>query len=233
MSGKIVGVLGGMGPLATVEFLRLVMALTPARKDWDHLRMIVDIHPQVPSRSRHHLYGEASPVPEMIDACRRLADHPVDFIVVPCNSASAFLEDVIPHVAVPVESIVDATVAELEPHAARRVAVMGGVVTYDRRLYEQPLARRGMTLVLHDASLQRRIEGLIEMLKRGGASEEAQREFEIIVEELVRESGAGHLILACTELAMLRQTAIPVPATDSAAALARHTIRLARRPADG
>jgi aspartate racemase len=229
---KVVGVLGGMGPLATVEFLRLLMDATPARKDWDHLRTIVDIHPQIPSRSRHHLYGEPSPVPGMIEACRRLAAYPVDFIVVPCNSASAFIAEVAPQVSVPIENIVDATAAELAGGAHQRIAVMGGVVTYERSLYQPALARHGMSLANHDEPLQRRVEALIELLKTHGATPEGQRELEAIAQELVAQTGAEHLILGCTELAMLDRTTLAIPATDSAEALARRTVRLARGDVD-
>lgn len=227
---KTVGVLGGMGPLATVSFLQLLIEHTPATRDWDHLRTIVDIHPHIPSRSRHHLYGEASPVSGMIDACRRLAAYPVDFIVIPCNSAAAFLPEVVPHVTVPIESILEATVAEMARHPARpsRVAALGGVVTYDRALYGPPLAARGLTLVRHDPDLQRQTESLIETLKRAGASQEADHEFEKIERRLIERHEVDGLILGCTELALLKRTQSPLCVVDSAAALARHAVALAR-----
>jgi aspartate/glutamate racemase len=90
------------------------------------------------------------------------------------------------------------------------------------------LAKRGLVLASHDAPLQRRIEALIETLKLRGASESAQRDFVDIVDALTKETGAQHLILACTELAMLDPPSLAIPSTDSAAALARHTIRLAK-----
>lgn len=229
-SDKVVGVLGGMGPLATLAFLQLVMANTPVRKDWDHLRLIVDIHPHIPSRSRHHLYNEPSPVPGMIEACRRLANYPVDFIVIPCNSAAAFVDDVAPHVPVPIASIVDATVAEIvdSPVKPARVVVMGGVVTYERSLYRPALEAAGIALADHGEALQRRIEALIEHLKKNGATPEGQSELEAMSSALVAAQGADLLVFGCTELAMLDRSRLALATFDSSEALARRTVRMAR-----
>ena len=107
---KVVGILGGMGPFATALFFEKMLELTPAKKDWEHLRIIIDNNPKIPSRSRHYLYGEESPVLGMIETCRRLEAYPVDFIVIPCNSASCFLEDVQAKINIPILNIFEITV---------------------------------------------------------------------------------------------------------------------------
>ena len=100
-----------MGPHATSECFNKIIRLTPAQKDWDHLHLVIDNNTKITSRTRHVLFDEASPVPGMIDACRRLASYPVDFIAVSCNSACFFLDQITPHVNVPVMSIMSETVA--------------------------------------------------------------------------------------------------------------------------
>src|SRR5262245_4194541 len=108
---KLVGVLGGMGPHATVDFFAQLVRLTPADKDWDHPHVIVDNNPRMPSRSRAYLYREASPVPDLIAGAQRLVAAGAQLIAVPCNSAAYFLADVRAAVAVPVLDPVAATVA--------------------------------------------------------------------------------------------------------------------------
>ena len=88
---KVIGVLGGMGPHATAAFFQTLLDITPAKKDWDHLRIIVDNNPHVPSRTRHLLYGEESPFSGMLECCKKLERYPVDLAALPCNSAAVFV----------------------------------------------------------------------------------------------------------------------------------------------
>lgn len=85
--GKVIGILGGMGPEATAElFLRIIKA-TPAQRDQDHLRVIVDNNPKIPDRTAAILGEGQSPLPEMVRTARNLERAGVDFIVMPCNTA--------------------------------------------------------------------------------------------------------------------------------------------------
>lgn len=128
MQTKTIGILGGMGPLATALFFKKLVEATPAKKDWEHLRVIIDNDPHIPSRTRHFLYKEESPVPRMIADCQKLAAYPVDFIVIPCNSASYFLPEIQPHITVPILNIMETTARGLASShpGIRRVAVLGG-----------------------------------------------------------------------------------------------------------
>src|ERR1700736_4074186 len=102
---KVVGVLGGMGPHATAAFFRTLLNITPAQKDWDHLRVVIDDNPHIPSRTRSLLFGEASPVPGMLESCKKLESYPVDLIALPCNSAAVFLPELQPQLRVPILNI--------------------------------------------------------------------------------------------------------------------------------
>ena len=89
--GKIVGILGGMGPEATVELMRRVIELTPANDDCDHIRMLVDNNPKVPSRIKALLEGnKESPLPVLIDMALGLEKSGADFLVMPCHTAHAY-----------------------------------------------------------------------------------------------------------------------------------------------
>lgn len=225
-SPQTVGILGGMGPYATSLFFQNVLALTPATKDWDHLRVVIDSNPHIPSRSRHYLFGEASPLPGMIDVGRRLAAYPVDFIVLPCNSASSFLPDLQAQVPVPILDIFAVTVAALKARVpeARRVVVLGGAITYGKRTYAPYLDRCGMKLVDHGPTVQRETELLIERAKLHQRRSSAVRRLGSIINRLVREDRADAVVLGCTEFGFLAPQATPVPVVDSNLELARATV---------
>lgn len=229
MSSKTVGVLGGMGPYATEAFFRRLLDLTPARKDWDHLRLIIDNNPHIPSRSRHFLYDEPSPLPGMIQSCQQLERYPVDLIVLPCNSASIFVRDLQAVVSVPVLNIIEIAseaLASLHPDVKKCVA-LGGFVTYAKRTYESALRGTGIELIQHGEDVQRSVESLIEELKRGNPSEQHRKALLDIIEKLRRDLGAEAAILACTEFGCLSDVRATIPIIDSSEALARRTIQAA------
>ena len=226
---KTVGILGGMGPYATLSFYQMLLEFTPAAKDWDHLRVILDINPHVPSRSRHHLYGEPSPVPAMLASCRKLEAYPVDFIVIPCNSASHYLPELQAGLRVPLLNIMQVTAAALPAQLprVRRVAVLGGVITHERRTYEPFLMAHGIAYVQHAAPVQRRVEALIERIKLNAPRDAVLEDFRRLVGAIRRDYDVDAVILGCTEFGCLGACSTEVPTIDSSRELARYTAQLA------
>ena len=90
-SQKIIGILGGMGPLATADLFRKIVLLTDAEADRDHIRVCIDSNAQIPDRTAAILSGGEDPVPEMADALRNLERCGADCILMPCNTAHYFL----------------------------------------------------------------------------------------------------------------------------------------------
>lgn len=227
-----VGILGGMGPLATAELFTALVRATPADKDWNHLHILVDNNPRMPSRSRAFLFGEASPVPYLVAGAQRLLAAGAQLLVVPCNSAAYYLQPVRDAAgAVPVLDPVQATSAVIvtgwgAERPPRAPLVLGGMVTYRARLYSDALAGSHVHPRYPSEEAQREVVALIEQLKAGAAGA-AER-----VEELVRravDSGADSVILGCTELTLVAaRLGRGVPVYDSTALLARRTLELAR-----
>ena len=91
---KVVGILGGMGPMSTVDLMRMVTERTPVRSEREHLRMLVDSRPQIPDRPAALLGTGESPVPMMQESARMLEKWGAELIAIPCNTAHGFLEDV-------------------------------------------------------------------------------------------------------------------------------------------
>ncbi|MRR16566.1 MAG: aspartate/glutamate racemase family protein [Deltaproteobacteria bacterium] len=228
-TSKIVGVLGGMGPYATLAFFQSLLTLTPAEKDWDHLRIIIDDNPHIPSRTRHVLYGETSPVEGMLESCLKLQQYPVDLIVLPCNSAAVFIPEIQPHLQIPLLNICEITANALVQKypVARRVAVLGGHVTYRRNSYKAFLESHGVDLLDHGADIQKRSEQLIEAIKLDPTPVAHVQAMETIVMTLYKQWQVDAVIMACTEFGCLAKLEAPVPLIDSSLELAKHTVALA------
>lgn len=249
---RTIGVMGGMGPLATVDFFGLLVRLTPADKDWNHLHILIDNNPRIPSRTRAFLFDEASPVPYLIDGARRLEAMGAHLLVVPCNSASYFLAPVRAAAVVPVLDPVAATAEALraaardETGASRRSLrplVLGGMVTHRAELYAKALgdaatggAAHGIVPMRPSDGEQEEVAQLIEALKHGDTSAAiVERTAEVIAAG--QQRGADGAILGCTEFGLIADALVEllprrpiggVPVFNSNELLARQALALAR-----
>lgn len=223
---KTIGILGGMGPYATVSFYQNILNNTLAKKDWDHLHVVIDSNPHIPSRSRHYLYGEPSPVFGMIDSCRRLEAYPVDFIVIPCNSASFYLPEVQKHINIPILNIMEITVNALTGfRSGCSFAVFGGIITYDQHTYEPFLQKNGFSYFHHSLTLQRDVENLIEKIKINDPQDEISSDFNALVHRVFSEHPVSGVILGCTEFDLISNSNCEIPIINSSRELALYTIK--------
>jgi aspartate racemase len=227
---KTVGVLGGMGPDATVDFMSKVIAVTPASKDQDHLHMLVDHNPGVPNRQEAILRGGADPGPELAAMAARLEAAGADFLVIPCNTAYVFQDSILAAVSIPLVSIIDVTIAEIHERApaATSVGVLATDGCLEAGVYQRALEASGMSPVLPEAAEAERLMSLINGIKGGWADDETVASMRELAEALC-ERGAQAVIAGCTEIPLvLQQAMVPVPLVASTDALARHTVALAR-----
>ncbi|HET6780529.1 MAG TPA: amino acid racemase, partial [bacterium] len=111
MGEKVIGVLGGLGPWATLDLFEKILTLTPAAKDQDHLRLIIDNNPKIPDRSPAILGTGEDPTPALVETARNLERAGADFIVIPCNTAHFFYDAVRRAVSIPVLHIMDEVAA--------------------------------------------------------------------------------------------------------------------------
>ena len=108
MKEKVIGILGGMGPEATLDCYSRIISSTPAKTDQDHLRVIIDSNPKVPDRTAAIIAEGESPLPVLVAGCRTLQQAGADFIIIPCVSAHFFLDEIQQQIALPILSIFDA-----------------------------------------------------------------------------------------------------------------------------
>jgi aspartate racemase len=222
----MLGVIGGMGPLATADFFRKLIDATPARDDDEHIPVLIHSVPQIPSRPAAILRGGPSPLPALIEARDRLLGAGATMLAMPCNTAHLWYDDLVAGCAVPFVHIVDA-VADLFPAGAREFGIVATRATLRARVFERRLAGRGIALAAPDeATYDGAVQPAIEAVKRGATEEGGSLLEPVIAAEL--ERGAAAVVLACTELPIaLDGIASPLRARciDSTDALARACVR--------
>ena len=147
MPQKTIGILGGMGPEATVDCFDKIIKNTPATGDQDHPRVVIDSNPKVPDRTAAIIGDGESPVPVMVAGCRALQRAGADFIIIPCVSAHVFLADVQQQIELPILSIFDAVTETItrEYPAIKIVGLLGTTGTVSGGLFQNRLAQEDIT----------------------------------------------------------------------------------------
>ena len=230
-SQKVIGILGGMGPYATVMFMKNILDMTHAEKDWDHIHTVVDNNTQIPSRSRAILYNEASPYEATLASCEKLLSYPVDAIVVPCNSAIYWIKEIESRMMVPVFNPVDIAVRTIKDmHGCTKIVVLAGAVSYKTELYKNTVEKEGIEYIKIPYKLQSQIEEFIEKIKLTGSNEisKLQPEFSCVVDDIVKLTTADAIILGCTEFTYFKDYDYVVPRVNSSYELALKTIEYAK-----
>ena len=229
---RTVGVIGGMGPAATVDFLHRLLAATPAERDQDHLRVLVDNNPKLPNRNAAIAGAAPSPAPELAAMARGLQAQGADFLVMPCNTAHAFAEAITDAVHIPLLSLIDAgaDAAAASASAARSVGLLAADGCLDAGLYQDALASRGLTAVVLDRAERDRFMATVYRIKAGDLGPQVRAEMQALADRL-GSRGAEVVLAACTEVPLVLgrgDTALPlVDATD---ALVARTVAYAVGP---
>jgi len=225
---KTAGVLGGMGPEATLDFMSRVMANTPAECDQDHLRMLVDHNPTLPNRHAAIAGDIPSVGPLLAEMAAGLQTAGADFIVMPCNTAHAFADDIRAAVTVPFLNLVDISVSAAVNTGARKIGVMAAKGCLAAGLYQQSLTRHGLEPILWaDAELQQ-FMALVYRIKAGARDAGIGQTMEELASKLIAQ-GATSLIAACTEIPLVyEQQRCEVPLLNSTELLAQHTLLFAQ-----
>jgi aspartate racemase len=205
MKEKSVGIIGGLGPEATVDLMRRVIQATPAGDDQDHIRMLVDCNPKVPSRMKAILEGTGeNPVPDLVTMAKDLAAWGADFLVIACNTAHLYFDRIQEAVPIPVLHMIDLTADHVvsENPAIRKAGLLASWTVIRPGLYEAALEKRGVALLHPSPALQDRLLTAIRRIKTGRHGAPERESLEEAGRELV-DQGVEALIIACTELSVI------------------------------
>lgn len=234
----VVGVLGGMGPLATVDFLHKVVDATPATCDQDHIPVVVSSIPQVPDRTAAFRRAGPSPLPALIASGRRLVAAGAELIAIPCNTAHLWFDELQPALGLPMLHIVDCALEEalagFAPDEEARIGLLGTPATLESGLYVQRRFAGSDRLRWLQPSADE-IEHYLAAGIRAIKANDLQRGRKLLEEaaHLMADRGARAIVLGCTEIPLVLSSAnSPIPVIDATAALARKAVAwsLAQRP---
>lgn len=223
---KRLGVLGGMGPLATVDFLHKLIEETPASRDQEHIPVIAYSVPQMPDRPPAIVGEGESPLPHMLEGVRTLKHAGATAIVIACNTAHYWYDDLVAQGGVPILHIADAACAALDA-GVRRVGLIATDGTLAAGFYQRRFAALGKTCVPCDKTTQQTLVlPAIEHVKRTElvhahalATQAAQR---------LLERGAQAIVMGCTEIPLAmeyQKSAVSAYCVDATRALARACVR--------
>ncbi len=218
---KVVGVIGGMGPDATVDFMSRVIAFTGATRDQDHVHMLVDNNPAIPCRQQALLGEGEHPGPVMAAMARGLEASGADFLVMPCNTAHAFADAVREAVSIPLVSIVDVTVAACRDHAAVGMLATKGCL--EAGVYQEAFAATSSDMIVPNDAEFPELMDLIFAIKAGDQSPNVGARMRELGEALVAR-GATVVVGGCTEITLvLKDGMLSVPVVSSTDELASAT----------
>jgi aspartate racemase len=201
MADRIIGIIGGMGPGATADLFSEIIRLTPARRDQEHLRVLIYSNPKIPDRTRAILGKGKDPLPALIETARALERAGAGILVMPCNAAHHFLPRLQARIQTPILSMIKETCVEicLRVPEVKSVGLLAATGTIRSRVYHQEFARAGLEVLVPDARGQERVHSAIWQVKAGKRGKSVQHTFESIGAKLSNR-GAGAVILGCTEI---------------------------------
>jgi aspartate racemase len=202
---RVVGVIGGMGPDATVDFFAKLVAATRADSDQDHLRIVIDNDPGVPDRTAAIEGRGESPAPRLAAMARGLVAQGAELLVMPCNSAHAFADAVRAAAGpVPFLDLIETTVAATRERLPGVAAV--GLLATDgalaARLYQDAFEAAGVRALVPLGDDQRTVMEAIYAVKRGAADDAVRARLRLVAERLAA-AGAEAIVAACTEVPLL------------------------------
>lgn len=233
MTEKVLGVLGGMGPLASAQFMTRLTLLTPAERDQDHIPAVLWSDPRIPDRGAALIGHGPDPLPWLLRGIEGLKAVGCGAIVIPCNTAHGWYDPLVNAAGLPILHIVDAAAADLRRIGVTngRIGLMGTAATLAMKLYQSRLAANGWDIIEPEpAQMDRLVMPSIAAVKANRIAEAFAPLAEVVNSLAAR--GAAAVALGCTEIPIAIQAgpaeALRVPVVDTIDALARAAITWAR-----
>jgi aspartate racemase len=227
----VVGVIGGMGPQATADFLTKLVRATPVSKEQEHLHVLIDSNPKVPDRNLAIACASISPGFVLAAMAKTLQDSGAGFVVMPCNTAHAFESSIRECISIPFINMIEEAcdVCARDHPCVKRIGVLAAPGCISAGLYQAALARRGMEALVLNHDDQQRFNSILYRIKLNDPSQEVRSEMQVLGNILIA-SGADVILAGCTEVPLvLEQSQLSRPLIDATWNLAQRCVRYARR----
>ena len=232
-SSPILGILGGLGPMATVYFYEMIISHTKAEKDQDHIDIVINSRATTPDRTAY-IMGKSSenPLRIMVEDSKRLKEYGVTLLAIPCNTALYFYDMLTDAIDIPFLNIMDETASYLESKGIKKAGVMATEGTVISKTYHRYLEAHGIECVVPDEEHQKLItEVIYDNIKMG---KPADMEKFMKAANYLLENGAEKLILGCTELSLVKkQECLDTRFVDSLEVLAKKAIEACGKECTG
>lgn len=196
---KTIGIIGGMGPMATVDLMQKVILATDAQEDQEHIHILVDNNTNIPDRTAAIMGQGANPVPEMQKSADRLTAAGADFLIIGCNTAHYFLPQLTPNLKIPVISMIEATADFCAAQGYKKVGLLASAGTCHAGIYQQALQKAGVEVLQPNETQEPVIH---DMIYRGVKANDTKYDTKPVqkVLQAMEQAGAEAFILGCTEV---------------------------------
>jgi aspartate racemase len=219
---KTVGILGGMGVYATLDFLTQVFNFSPNRESFGNLQIIIDNAISIPNIIQSALFEGPDPKRGIIKSITNCEKIGAEFVAVPCNSVHYYYKEVIPHINIPWINIIDVTAKEAA-HLGHRPLILGGLVTVKKQLYSEYIPDAIYPTIMENDTIINSIEEI-------ALTSTLQEHSRDLVKKLIYQykDKADSIILACTELSIVfkNKYMVGLPVIDSNVEYAKEIVKL-------
>jgi aspartate racemase len=204
---KTIGILGGMGPFATLDVFQKIVLNTPAQTDQDHLPIIIYNNPKIPPRIYNANSTFSNPLPELIQSARMLEQAGADFIIMPCHTAHIWIDKIKEAITIPfyslVENTVQATLSEYGNCDNKTILLLATKSTIHAQLYQQAFAHSSFELIIPTEQEQQIIDAAIQSVK--GGTIQLNREISELNQliNVYYKNGVAMLVGCCTEIPLM------------------------------
>ncbi|MBR3560723.1 MAG: amino acid racemase [Oscillospiraceae bacterium] len=196
---KVIGIIGGMGPLATADLFRKITLHAAVASDQEHPRVVIDSNTDIPDRTEALLHGGKSPVPEMVNSARRLERAGAEVLVMPCNTAHCFFDEVASSVRIPMLHMITLTCDALRARGVKRAGLLATDGTVRTGIYQNAFDDNDIALLTPPPAAQAAVMDIIYGGIKAGKLDYDASAFRAACEGLLA-AGAETLVLGCTEL---------------------------------
>jgi aspartate racemase len=230
MREKTIGILGGMGSEATADLFYRIVKATPVERDQDHPRTIIYNNSKVPDRTPAIVGEGESPIPEMLMAARSLEGAGADFLIIPCNTAHFFIEELRSELGIPVLHMIEMSARHTarEYPDARAVGLIATDGSLRSGIYERFFGEAGIDVLVPIAEFQcRAMDAIYEHIKKGDLGTGRKISLDVALDLVGR--GADLVICGCTEISLvLKDGDLEVPVVDPLQLLAEVAVKVSR-----
>ncbi len=201
---SVLGIIGGLGPMATAYFLQLLTQMTDAQIDQEHVEILIHSKPQIPDRTSYILgNSDKSPVTDMVEVGRGLVKQGADILAIPCITAHYFQKELEAAIGIPIINAIDETVKYLKDRGIDKVGIMATDGTIESGIFQKALEEEGVEVFVPSQAQQKNVMYLIYENVKAGKKLELPI-FQEVSDELLG-NGAQVILLGCTELSLLKR----------------------------